>query len=194
MVEFLKTKANQIVSVNETTAKMIMRTVTEMTAEGDTSADIASVIRDVFNLRSTQATLIGRQEVGSALNAGRFGQMKEDGVERHEWVWSQVSREDHAEIDGTIVDIGDTFPIVECAYPQDPAGPADQVINCACISAPVFESSDRSARTRIGPDRAKHHRETVAAVRGLQTALAKKVKAYFWSQRKRVLDAAERAS
>jgi uncharacterized protein with gpF-like domain len=44
------------------------------------------------------------------------------------------TREDHIEADGQAVGMQDSFTIGgwELAYPGDPNGPAEQIINCRC--------------------------------------------------------------
>jgi HK97 family phage portal protein len=189
VLDFLNEKENLITSVNETTANRIADVIREMVGNGDTPEAIGREIRDLYNLRDEQATLIGRQEVGSALNGGRFIQMTEEGVTQHEWLSSRDDRvrDSHRELDGETVAIGEAFSN-GLAYPQDPAGPPEETINCRCVSLPIGD--ERAARTRIA-DRAEYWRSVMdnKSVRQMQKRMTDKLQAYLYSQRKAVIKA-----
>lgn len=55
-----------------------------------------------------------------------------------QWIWSGVSRLDHAAINGQVRDIDQPFDVggEQLMHPVDPAGSAEQTINCGCISVP----------------------------------------------------------
>lgn len=84
--KFLAERGNLIVSVNQTTADKLLSSLRDMMDAGATPEDIGEQIRDLYNLRDRQARVIARTEVGSGLSGGRFMQMEEEGIERHEWL------------------------------------------------------------------------------------------------------------
>jgi hypothetical protein len=68
-----------------------------------------------------------------------------------QWVWSQISRKEHAQISGQIRPINGFFDVplreggmVKMQWPRDPTAPASAVINCGCyhIPVPVGESRE----------------------------------------------------
>jgi HK97 family phage portal protein len=184
VVSFLETKANQIVSVNTTTANRINALVTELVKKGTAPEEIGREIRDLYNLRDEQATRIARNEVGSALNGGRYIEMEQEQISQHDWLTSRDSRvrDSHAAIDGEVVAIGEQFSI-GVRYPQDPEGPPEQTIHCRCITLPV--TSDRASR--LG-DRGEYWQRTaVKMVRPIEVALTKKLQRYLYNQRSAVL-------
>jgi HK97 family phage portal protein len=182
VVQFLEEKANQIVSVNETTADRIMATIREML--GAKPEEIAGEIKDLYNLRDAQAKLIGRQEVGSSLNGGRYLQLVEVGVDRHGWLSSRDARvrEDHKAEDGNVVAVGQPFPVTHLAFPQDPNGDPSQVINCRCITLP-----EEAMRAHRMVDRDEYWRKTMAHVRPLEKSFTGALEKFFYNQRAAVL-------
>jgi len=196
VIDFLAEKANQIVSVNETTADRIMETIRALVGESATPEDIGRDIRDLYNLRSEQSKLIARQEVGSALNGGRYIQLGEDDISTHEWLTSRDNRvrESHAAIDGEMVSVGDRFSN-GLEYPQDPMGDPSEVINCRCITLPVTNDRERIARMRTRVlDKDQYWRAAVVDnPRTIERAFTAKLSRYFndgaKSQRGRVLKA-----
>lgn len=184
VVRFLEEKANQIVSVNKTTADKIVKTVTAMVRDGVAHEDIAGQIKDLYNLRDSQARRIARQETGSALNGGRFLQMSEEEVQRHEWLTSRDARvrESHEKIDGEIVAIGEPFSN-GLEFPQDPNGDPSETIGCRCLTLPATSSRG----TRINRD--EYWRRAIGNVRSIETTLGRKLQAYLYDQRRRVLGA-----
>jgi HK97 family phage portal protein len=116
--------------------------------DGPTAVDIAGVVRRRFNTSINQANLIGRQEVGTAFNSSRFGQMRAQEINKHEWITSGdelVRGEDpkdvfsHVSSNGETRELGRDFP---CGldYPQEDGGEAGNVINCRCLTLPVVEN------------------------------------------------------
>jgi hypothetical protein len=60
------------------------------------------------------------------------------------WVWSRISRDEHARIDGQTVRQSERFRVptreggvAMLSFPRDPAGPPSAVINCGCYVVPV---------------------------------------------------------
>lgn len=188
VITFLDSRANLITSVNSTTADQILAAIRQGTSDGVTHDDIAREIKDTFNLRGKQATLISRQESGSALNGGRFLQLKEEKVGQHEWLSSRDDRvrDSHSEIDGEIVDVGEEFSN-GCVYPQDPDGDTDEVMGCRCVSLPA-DGGDRSRSSGNAEWRATYWRASVVtALRPTEREFTSALQRYFNGQRGRVL-------
>ena len=132
--------------VGETTASKITDAVAAGRAAGMGMSDIADMIDDsVFggNAASRSET-IARTESISAMNAGEYLSAKESGViQSKEWLTQgdDVVRESHAEQDGEIVDLDETFTN-GLQFPGDPDGPPEEVINCRCTM--LYHDSDTS--------------------------------------------------
>jgi hypothetical protein len=100
---------------------------------------MATIRRECATAADWQAERIARTEALAVSSAGQSLVWHENGVERKEWVWSGVSREEHAAIDGEIVDMDDVFSN-GLEYPGAD-GPPEEVINCSCSMNPVLAQS-----------------------------------------------------
>lgn len=89
--------------------------------------------------------VIGRNEAHTAISAGRDQAYSQaigaDGVESIKVRWqhnlSEEPRQDHVDMSGTIIDLGDKFTFPDgaaLAYPHDPAGGARHSIGCRCVA------------------------------------------------------------
>lgn len=123
--------------------------------EGQTLGESTSEIRDRLNIalgeRRSEFELnrIARTEIGKCSNAGAMLGYKQSGVvDQTEWVATQDdrTRDDHAELDGAVADVGSTTWQLSgggtrdygMEYPGDPNGDAAEVINCRCLPIPVI--------------------------------------------------------
>lgn len=106
---------------------------------GWTIDETADVLRDQYNIAQNRAPMIVRTEMGGAINDSRVEGFKDVGIRKHEWLSSkdELVRNSHR-MDGEVVEIGQPFSN-GLRYPNDPNGEADEVINCRCLSLPVFE-------------------------------------------------------
>lgn len=100
----------------------------------DLEGNLAKVFRD----RESRALAIARTEAANATNGARQIQMRADGVTKSEWstAGDDVVRPDHAKLDGEVRSLDSDF-LPNLAYPHDPRAPADQVINCRCVTHPI---------------------------------------------------------
>lgn len=88
--------------------------------------------------------VIAKNEVFTAQAAGRDEAMRQIGeradVEKVTVRWqhnlSQNPRPDHVDMDGTVINLGETFdfPDAQMKHPHDPAGGAAHSIGCRCIA------------------------------------------------------------
>lgn len=122
--------------------------------EGQT--ELADRVRDVFktNLREYDVRRVARTEAHIAVSNGRFQLMKSQGVKKHEWISARDSsvRESHQNVDGEVVEIGETFGN-GLRYPGDPAGPPEETVQCRCLVVAVAEDVEQFAEET---DRAAH--------------------------------------
>ena len=84
---------------------------------------------------------IARTETIKASNAGSEALYKDWGMEQKEWLATMDgrTRDAHAAASGQVVGIDESFEVggQMLAYPGDPAGSAENVINCRCTVLPV---------------------------------------------------------
>lgn len=141
---FFANKNILVVEINETLRAALEAKVRNAVgtglADGLGATEIASLIREevgeAFLWYRGRALTIARTETGEAYNFGRVEAMEQNGVEYHTWLSSddELVRESHAEADGVTVKLGDTFPSTGLTMPQEVGGPAEEVINCRCLS------------------------------------------------------------
>ena len=131
----------KIVGINDRIETAINEAIAALVEQPDgTSTDkVRDAVREVFDVSLGRARTIARTEVGNAYQAGRVEGMTQAGIERHEWLSSgdEDVRETHA-IDGEVRPLGEPFSN-GLSYPNDPGGPADEVINCRCVTVPIVE-------------------------------------------------------
>lgn len=159
--DFIMARANKLAGqVNDTTYAAIQAVLRDGVAQGWDLGKISDGISHVFEVASdSRAMTIARTEVVSAYNGSASlgaAQLPPDVVAGQEWVATQDARtrDDHAAADGQVVAIGDSFDVggEQLAYPGDPNGSADEIVNCRCTVAFLTpdeaghsDSADRSA-------------------------------------------------
>lgn len=130
--------------------ELIRKALLDKVAEGgfsDVQGIRAEIRKAHGGLSRVRALRIARTEAGILGNGVRFDAMRADGITQHEWVTAgdDVVRPEpdaspnsgnHRILDGAIVEIGGRFEN-GLRYPLDVGGPAKEVVNCRCRSAPV---------------------------------------------------------
>jgi HK97 family phage portal protein len=83
---------------------------------------------------------IARTETLAAANSGTVEGYRQGDVEMMEWLTSRDAhvRDSHAEMEGDITFVGQPFSN-GLLFPGDPAGPAEEIINCRCTTLPVIQ-------------------------------------------------------
>lgn len=152
--DFIAARANQLAGrVTDTTYGAIQEQLAAGAAAGEGIPDLAARVRSVFAEASAiRARTIARTEVLSAFNGSASlvaAQLPAGVVAGQEWIASRDSRvrSSHAVADGQVQGIGQPFSVggVSLAYPGDPNGPADEVVNCRCSIA-FLTPEDMAAR------------------------------------------------
>ncbi len=143
-VAFVAERSNLVKGMGPRLFNSMMKDIDELVRHEGETAEIAQKVRGMvsssFSASVNRAVTIGRTEVGTAFNVGRFNNMKEQGYAHHEWITNidEMTREDHAESDGEVRKVGDIFSS-GLDYPQSPMGDAEQVINCRCMTIPITQ-------------------------------------------------------
>jgi len=133
----IETRLTNIGGVVKTIRDHVGGVVEEALREGLSEKATAELLRNTYNIASNRAPTIARTEIGGVIMDARDEAFKDVGIEYTEWSSSRDAkvRATH-QIDGEIVAMGETFSN-GLLYPNDPAGPAEEVVNCRCINLPV---------------------------------------------------------
>ncbi len=110
---------------------------------------VESALTDVLGGLDARADRIAWTEVSKAYNGGRFEEMKQNNVKRHQWLSSRdaVVRETHAPntgVDGEIVEVGQPFSNGVRFPGEGPPAPASEVVNCRCTTIAVRDTQEGS--------------------------------------------------
>ncbi|MGR3180017.1 MAG: phage portal protein [Candidatus Anammoxibacter sp.] len=128
----------------ETINNKIRSEMTTGVTNGEGVNELKKRIRAVYNFEQNRILTIARTESASMINEGRFAEMAREGIEFHEWVTARNEnvRDSHASQDGDIVKLGTPFAN-GLAFPNDPSGATEEVINCMCLTLPVESMTDK---------------------------------------------------
>lgn len=145
VLEFVRARENKIGGASKRIHEKIKETLEEGITAGDTQAELAGRVKEAFNgLDDGRAITIAQTEAQAAFAQGRQVAMEAAGIEYKQWLTSgnPNTRATHAACNGQVVRIDERFEVppgsgVYLDHPGDPTGPADEVINCHCVSIPV---------------------------------------------------------
>jgi len=144
----IELKKNKIRIVTDEFWMALRDNIVEGMQENETVTEISTRIRKQFNnAQKPYATLrIARTETAQISGMVRHANLEGEGIKKKEWntAGDEDVREAH-KIFGSLgpvpighnymTDIGQSGKLM---YPNDPEGPADQVINCRCVELPVI--------------------------------------------------------
>jgi HK97 family phage portal protein len=140
--------SKRIVGINQTTQREIGSALSKGLAAGEGAVDLAKRVREVFDTATrARSVLIARTEACRSSNFATTEAWTQSGiVTGKQWVATpdDRTRDTHAELDGTIVEMGEPFEIggAQAEFPGDFDDPAE-TCNCRCTVAAV--TSQRSA-------------------------------------------------
>lgn len=138
--ELLGERTGKITRITRTIEVQIRRQITSGYEENETVLQIADRLRNVFNFASSRSMTIARTEMSNAANQSGVLAEKNAGILRHEWATAgdEAVRDSHVAVDGEVVPVDSNFSN-GLAFPGDPSGAAEEVINCRCTTIPVFD-------------------------------------------------------
>jgi len=128
----------RITDISETTRNQVIAGVAKGFADGLGQAGTAEYIMDLVpGLSRQRSAVIARTETHGAANYGAIGAAKETGLTlRKVWISAEDARTrpEHADANGQTVGMDDGFLVggETLQFPGDPAGSAENVINCRC--------------------------------------------------------------
>lgn len=143
--KYILGRANMLAgNVTATTYDGIKQALADGAKEGEGIPELADRIRGLFaQTYASRAETVARTETISAYNGStaEAAAQAPDVIGGLEWIATNDdrTRDDHAEADGQIIQIGDTFDVGGEAleYPGDPSGDPENIVNCRCATAPV---------------------------------------------------------
>lgn len=167
MVAYLAEVKNRMVRIPEEVFDLVAHEMAVGVNLGEGVPELRKRVDSVLSTTDSErwpnrATVVARTEAIGALNAGRadaFTAVAEETGEELERVWLATedhrTRATHVEADGQRVPMGSPFRVggFELAFPGDPTGPPQEVIQCRCtmlLMAPgeTVDLSNRQMRKR----------------------------------------------
>lgn len=131
--------AKKVKGISQTTRKQIRDTLAEGTEDGETVQALADRIDALYldEIIPNRSMAIARTETTAAANFASFTAAETTGVRMtKEWftMGDARVRDAHADAEGQTVPIDEPFVVdeEELMYPGDPAGSAENVIECRC--------------------------------------------------------------
>lgn len=138
MKRILDGRENLMKDVADEVFDTVKGTLKEGIDAGDSTADLASRVKEKFNdISKGRSTVVAKTETAVMYGAARHESMKQAGIQYKEWLTAHDDRvrDAHMEADGQIVGIDEPFNVggEELAHPGDPDGSPENVINCRCV-------------------------------------------------------------
>lgn len=101
---------------------------------------VKNLFADTVRGEDSRAFMIARTEAGKVENYASLQSFQDLGAARKEWIAAGPpgDRPEHTAMNGETVGINAKFSN-GLRYPGDPAGSPDEIINCRCTIAPVFD-------------------------------------------------------
>ena len=137
----------QLVRLSEKDRILLRRVLLKQfgkTGPSDIRALASSVNKWFGGQKAVRALRIARTESAMLSNALRFRGMRDEGIEKQEWVSAgddavrETEEANHVEMDGEVVKMGKKFSN-GLFYPTQPGAPAAQVVNCRCRAVAKIE-------------------------------------------------------
>lgn len=147
--DFLKFRLLALSEINSTTFAGVEKQLADLITSGiDQSLTMPELgkaindgIFDVYQGRLKHTGMIARTETATVTNGVRFEVFQSNSIEKQEWLTAKDGRvrDSHVAEDGNIVPVGEIFPETGLKHPNDPNGPAHEVIGCRCVCLAVEE-------------------------------------------------------
>lgn len=152
--QYLRQAQNRLVGIGNDLWFNARAQLAEGLALGESQPKLAQRVRDAVGVTAPRARTIARTESHGARNVAAMGMLQRfesaygipPGVMRKQWqaTEDERTRHTHHEADGQTVQFSEPFTVggFSLAFPGDPAGPPQEVINCRCVTFAVFDPED----------------------------------------------------
>ena len=148
VLEALSERENRIKGAGTKVWEDIKRELEAGINTGETTDQLAERVRRKFSaMDKGRAVTIAKTETTVIYEQGRDMVFRAAGVQWTEWVTSGIDASRHntyPDLNGQRREMGEMFTVglSELAFPGDPDGPADEVINCNCVRIAVAGPDD----------------------------------------------------
>lgn len=151
---YLQQAVNRLVGIGNELWFNARTSLAEGIALGESQPKLAQRIRDALGVTQPRARVIARTESHGARNFAAHMTMQRfesaygvpPGVMRKEWQATEDTRTRHTHdvADGQVVGFSEPFIVggFALAFPGDPTGPPQEVINCRCAPLAIFDPAD----------------------------------------------------
>lgn len=151
---YLQQAVNRLVGIGNELWFNARASLAEGIALGESQPKLAQRIRDAIGVTQPRARVIARTEAHGARNFAAHMTMQRfesaygvpPGIMRKEWQATEDTRTRHTHdvADGQVVGFSEPFIVggFALAFPGDPTGPPQEVINCRCAPLAVFDPED----------------------------------------------------
>lgn len=138
-IQYADARAAELVTgISETTRDDLRMLIESGVGEGSSVADVAEAIESSFVFSSARAEMIARTELAYAHVGGNMQGWKDTGtVGQKQWVVGAGCCDECDELDGTVVDLDDTFSTSDGDIDGPPLHP-----NCRCDVIPIVKEQD----------------------------------------------------
>lgn len=207
-VGYIENRVPQLVGVNTFTRLRIRQILAEEIAKGSPLGRQITRLRREFRIfrrgrpggvrGASRARTVARTENGIAWSVGRHQQMLEASVMAESWITARDPRvrSSHLTMEGQCRPIEEPFTTGAghlLMHPLDPAGPAEEVINCRCTTLPVPRGCE-APRALTYRQRTRYWRGQMAAQRPHELAVARGLRAEWVRQENDIADAMRAAA
>lgn len=140
--QYVTAVENRLVGIGDTMYEQATHALRTSLETGEGMPKAAARVADSLQVSANRAMTIARTESAAAVNGADNSiavELHDQGIVTRK-VWLATSddrtRPDHDDADGQAADADGTFTVggATLAYPGDPDGDADQVINCRCTT------------------------------------------------------------
>ena len=141
LLAVVEEQKNLISGMSNDVYKDLKESINESFMQGWSIQETKDAISGVFGLSGARARRIARTETMRGLNASSFAMYGEsDEITGFEWsaIMDAKTRPMHFALDGEKILKGEFFSN-GLQYPLDPLGPAEEVVNCRCVSIPLTQ-------------------------------------------------------
>ncbi len=151
VTEYLNSRTQMVQGTSRTVRDQLNTTLEEGIQNGETTAELAGRVKQVFNkLSDGEARRIAMTETNSAYNFSRHETMQEVGIDYKAWLSSHgpTVRPAHAAAEDYYIDapipVDEPFLVggEELMYPGDPNGSPGNIINCQCVQLAAQKQSE----------------------------------------------------
>jgi SPP1 gp7 family putative phage head morphogenesis protein len=145
--QFFKGRQNKLTDVADEVFATVKEELQEGIDAGESTKELADRVRGQFNdMSKERAMRIAATETQAAYGTARQVAMRDAGVQFKKWLTSGNAnvRPAHQAANQQVVRIDEAFEVggEQLMHPGDPAGSAENVINCHCVSVAVAEQAE----------------------------------------------------